>query len=734
MEQALKSRTVLSRIRRRVVPFVPQTTDVDCGAASLTMSLQSQGVAVHLNDVRAALSVGRDGVSASEICEASRCFGFRGRAVRIDLDTLHLVPMGTILHWELRHFVVFERCVRGGIVVVDPSVGRRRVSNEELNRSLSGVAILVQPGRAGYHTEASRPSAGAAMRAILFRSPEFKWALAASIALQAIVGLLSLLSGALVDSVVPTQNLSLFWILGIGFGWLAICFVVFSLLRGGLLAELRTRFDFTAGTNLLVHLSELPLQYFQQRSAGDLMVRVRSNEKLREALSGAALAGVLDGSLVLLYLLVLAWLQPSISIAVLALATIQWGLHAATSRRSKELLAEAQHRQGLADGHLMDMLNGIQTLKASGAEVQAVMRWSSLYADVLNAILRRERLTVLVEAGASATRTVGPYAVLLLGVIAAVQGQMSLGVLFAVLSLSQGILQSTASLVTHAAELDSARALVERLDDVFLESPEQTSTQRPAPRLDGGLALRRITYRPTPQAQPLVQDISVEIPAGSFVAVVGGSGSGKSTLSSIVAGLIRPNEGSVQYDGIDLQTMDVRSVRRQIGVVVQRAQLFGVSVRDNITMLEDAPLHRVEAAARMACIHEDIAAMRMGYMTPVVGGGTISGGQWQRIALARALLREPSILILDEATSALDAVTEAEIFSNLRQLGCTRIVIAHRLSTVADADVILVMQGGKIVERGSHERLLALNGHYASLVAAQARTPPASEAQYSSWA
>ncbi len=706
--------------RRINVPLVTQTTEVDCGAACLAMALRCLGVSYHLNEVREAVGVGRDGVTVSDICDGARQLGFKARAVRIEVNALRLLPTGTILHWEFQHFVVFERQTSdGGVIVVDPSVGARRISARELDRALTGVAVIVEKGqRFSPPTRTARPTM-ALFSAVLREAPETSKILVASIALQLLGGVFPLLSASVVDRVVPRREAALLPVLALGLAALTVFFALFTVLRGYLLSNLRTRVGLAGGARLVEHMVSLPLGYFQKRSPGDLLLRVRSNETLREAVSGAMLAGVLDGSLVLVYLCVLTWVMPSVALIVVLLGLLKLGLFFLFRRRNKELVAEAQYRQGVADGRLMDLVSGMETLKVSGAEGQALGRWTSLYVDVLNASIKRGNLTAVTDAASSTVRTAGPFVVLLVGARSVLSGGVSLGTLLSALALAQGIMVAVSALLDSVAQLDSMTAIVSRLDDVLLAEPEQPEPRPVAPSLSGNVVLRGVGYQPTPRSPHLVRNIDLTIPAGAFVALVGESGSGKSTLASLLCGLANPTEGDVIFDGVPMHAMDLSSLRRQIGVVVQRPQMFGDSIQDNITMLEDHSLSAVEDAARLACIHDDISAMAMRYQTPLIAGGAISGGQRQRISLARALLRKPRILLLDEATSSLDAATEHKIFENIRTMQCTRIVIAHRLSTIREVDLIIVTQAGRVVETGRHADLVARGGVYAELVRVQ---------------
>ena len=375
-------------------------------------------------------------------------------------------------------------------------------------------------------------------------------------------------------------------------------------------------------------------------------------------------------------------------------------------------------------------LAGYRDLKAAGAEDRAVGHWSGLFAREISVSLDWGRLNALVDSVMAALQLLSPLALLGAGALLVLQGQLSLGTMLGLTMLGAGFLEPLAALVTTGLQLQLLGSYMARINDVLDTPAEQAGqTVQLAGRLGGRIEAEGLSFRYNPAGPLVVDDVSVQIRPGQLVAIVGRSGSGKSTLARLLLGLYEPEAGHVRYDQADLRDLEVRSLRRQLGIVTQESYVFGTSVRDNIALTAPGIAQDdVARAARLACIDEDILAMAMGYATVLVeGGASLSGGQRQRLVLARALAHRPSVLLLDEATSALDTVTEAAVYRNLASLDSTAIVIAHRLSTITRADLIVVMDGGKVVEQGTHDELLALAGHYQELVCGQARPGAAPE-------
>lgn len=710
--------------RRRRIPYVQQTTGADCGAACLTMVLDYFGKQVRLDEVRDIAGVDRDGSDALSLLQAGRWFGLRGRGVQIEeVEDLEFLDKGSILHWQFRHFVVFEGvAAKGGAHIVDPARGRREVPRAELRRSFTGVALTFEPTE-DFEPEAGRPSGLMRyVRQIFAQSTLLSRTLVLSVLLQLFALALPLLTGILVDRVVPRGDYHLLTVLSVGLAAIVGFNFLAALIRAHLLLHLRTHLDAKITLEFLDHMVDLPYAFFQQRSAGDLMMRLNSNTTIREILTSSALSGILDGVLVGLYLILVFITHPPMGLLVLVLAMLRIGIFLLTRKRYRDLMSEALQTQADSRGYQVQMLTGIETLKTMGAEQRAVEHWSHLFVDELNVTLARGRLSAMVDSLLDALRIASPLIILVAGGLWVLDGALSLGTMLALSALANGFLNPLSTLIQTAIQLQLMGSYLERINDVFDTPREQDRADvTAAERLSGAIHLDQVSFRYSPVAPLVVQDVTLDVAPGSFVALVGSSGAGKSTLANLLLGLYRPTTGRIELDGVDLSTLELRSVRSQLGIVQQQPYLFGSSVRDNIALADPTlPLDRIIEAAKLAHIHDDILAMPMGYDTVMAdGGASLSGGQRQRLALSRALVHRPAILLLDEATSQLDAITERAIQTELARLRCTRIVIAHRLSTILAADLILVMEDGVILERGNHRELLDLGGRYAELVAAQ---------------
>jgi ABC-type bacteriocin/lantibiotic exporter with double-glycine peptidase domain len=469
----------------------------------------------------------------------------------------------------------------------------------------------------------------------------------------------------------------------------------------------------------------LPYAFFQQRTTGDLLMRMSSQAQIRELLTTGALSALLDGAMVSIYFLLLLGAAPSLAWVALGFAVLQLLVYAVSSRKNSRLVVESLAAQSQLEGYQVEMLSGIETLKSMGATDRSLSRGSDLYVNALNRSIATGLLDGTFQSLIAALRFCGPVCLMLVGAYKVLDGSLSLGAMLGLSALGGGFLEPLANLVATSMKLTQLHGYMERIEDV-LETPVEALRD---PRLDargtevdGAISVRDLSFKYPSEPDPTLQHVSFEIAPGECVAIVGASGSGKSTLARLIAGLYEPASGSVAFDGKNIRSWDLRALRERLGIVTQDTRLFSGTIRDNVALFDaDVSQSDVEEACRRAVLAETIEAMPMAYETMLAdGGSSLSGGQRQRLSLARALLRDPSVLILDEATSALDAVTEREVQNQLRKLRCTRVIVAHRLSTVIEADKIIVLDKGHVVGIGRHTELLVTCPAYRGLVRSQA--------------
>ncbi|HEX4419413.1 MAG TPA: peptidase domain-containing ABC transporter [Kofleriaceae bacterium] len=714
-------------VGKRSVPFVQQLEWTDCGAASLCMVMQYHGREAKLSEVRDAMGIGRDGVSAKAILDTAEKYGLAGRGIKVDTSQVHLLKTATILHWEFNHFVVFDKVVKDGVRIVDPATGPRDVPMEQFGKAFTGVAIEVTPTDRFSKTKREKGRLTRYVQELMSERGLFSRIIVVSLALRLIGLAMPLVTGMIIDRVVPRADYDLLYVCLATIAGMTAFTLISDVVRMHLLLHLRIALDTRMTLSFLDHMVSLPYSFFQRRSTGDLMMRVDSNSTVREIVTGKSMSAVIDGVFVLLYASIIFYVSPMLGFITVAMSGIEALVFLCARPTYQRLLAADLDKQSKAHSYMVQMLGGMETLKCAGAERMGIEKWSNLYTDQLNVTMRRARATAYVDGIRGAVASLGPLLILTIGATSVMSGQMTLGMMLAMNSLATSLFGPLSQLVSSALELQLVKGHMDRIDDVLQTPVEQDrDAAHQPPRLRGHVSVKNLSFKYGDQAPMVVQNVSLDITPGMSVALVGPSGSGKSTLLNILSGLYKPVSGEVSYDGRPLHDMDLRSVRQQIGIVPQHPFIFGGTLRENVALTAPgAQLDRITSACKVSSLHDDITEMPMGYDTVISdGGGSLSGGQRQRVAIARAVIRNPTLMLLDEATSALDNSTEKRVIDNLERLRCTRITVAHRLSTVRNADLIVVMDKGKIVEQGNHNQLLAHGGLYARLIQASQNPVP----------
>jgi len=707
--------------RRRQVPVVLQMTTTQCGSACLTMVLNYYGRATSIAEISERMDIGRDGTTVLAIAQTARHYGLQAHAYTAETHMLSAVALPVILHWNFAHFVVLESWSSQGAMIIDPANGRRPVSPAEFDRSFTGVLLTLTPDATFQPKRQTRNLSIWQQQLYRLVVTSGAWrtgakALLATLAVQALAVAFPLLTKVMVDQVLPQRQLDIIPLLLAGIVAVVLMQMIVGYLRQLMLIRLQADVDTGLMADFLEHLLALPYRFYQQRTSGDLLMRLSSNTVIRELLTTQTISAIMDGTLVITFLVILLLQAPIFGFVTLVIGLLQVLLLLASTSRMHDLAQRHLSTQADTQAYLVEALAGINMVKATGAEERVLQRWSTLHRQALNVTLDKQRLSALVDTILNSLQIAAPLLLLLVGAQQVLNGSLSLGAMLALNTLAMGFLTPLNALVASGQQLQSVGAHLSRMADVLETEREISGTI--APNLTGAIALENVSFQYDRHSEPVLRDISVQIEPGQKVAIVGRSGSGKSTLARLLLGLHQPTGGELRYDNVPLDTLDRHALRRQMGVVLQEVFLFSGSIRQNITFGQaELTFEELLEATRLACIDRDIAHMPMDFETMVAEGGAgLSGGQRQRLALARALGRKPAILLLDEATSHLDTTTEQQIEQNLRTLGCTQVVIAHRLSTIRQADLILVMEDGRIVERGTHTALVAQRGVYAALL------------------
>lgn len=699
----------------------------ECGAACLAMILAHHGRWAPLEELRVRCGVSRDGSKAVGVLRAAREYGLVANGFRREPESLLNLPFPLIVFWNFNHFIVVEGYRRGHYHVIDPGEGPRRITAQEFDEGFTGVCLAFEPGP-DFRRGGAPPSA---MRGLLARLGHTRlpllFVILATLALV-IPGLaIPAILKTFVDDVLIPRSGSLVAPLLLGLGAAALFQGALIWLQQVCLARMETKISLVTSAGFFWHVVALPMTFFDQRFAGDIANRVSSNDRVAGILSGQLATNTVNVLTMFVYAAVMFAYDAQLTLIAFALTAVNLGaLHLVSRARedgSRRLLKE----QSKVAGASVNGIHIIETLKSNGSEDDFFGRWSGMHANALAAQMELGRLTNLLNVVPPLLSALTIIAILGLGGLRILDGGLTIGGLVAFQALFASFIAPINGLVQFGAELQLVKGDIARLDDVLHYPPEERARfdrdddgaePAPPPVARGFVTLENVSFGYNAQEPPFVRDIDLSIRPGQRVALVGGSGSGKSTLGRLICGLQEPWSGEVRVDGRIVREIPPGELAETIAYVDQNIVLFEGSARDNITLWNPAIDERnITQALRDAAIHDTIMTRPGKYDAPVEEDGrNFSGGQRQRLEIARALVNEPAVLVLDEATAALDPVTEELIDDHLRRRGCTCIIIAHRLSTIRDADEIVVLDGGAIVQRGTHDELIGQDGAYRTLV------------------
>ena len=712
------------KINRVKTPTILQMEAAECGAASLSIILAYYGLWVPLEKIRQECGVNRDGASASSILRAARGRGCEANGYKYAAQMLKKATFPMLIHWEFNHFIVLEGIDGDKVYLNDPAVGHRVIDFDDFITSYTGIALKIVPG-SSFQKQGKKYNIA---EVIYEKLKKDKWS---TIFVTIVCGCLILpglvtpiLGQVFLDDILTGKHKD--WMFSFVVAMIGI-FCMQSILvwlRQWCLTKWQTKLTLSDSSNFFWHLLHLPIEFFQQRFGAEVASRVNFNESVAAVLTGSAATAVLDFFVALFYLILLFQYNVSLTIIGISFSLVGIVIFLLTRDKLLEMTMKVQQDAGKAAGVAMNGLMMIETLKANGNEEEFFTKWAGYKTKVMAGNQKIALYNTTIQMLPLLLGGINTALIMTVGGFAIMDGLMTAGIFMAFQKLMSNFQTPFNSLLNLADALQVTEMQMKRLDDVLryerdkLNYPEQEPEGIGRARLYGDVSIKNMRFGFSPLQAPLFDNFNLDVKAGNWVALVGGSGSGKSTVAKIVTGIHQEWSGEILFDGLRRRDIPRSVICNSLAAVDQDIFLFSGTIEENITLFDKSIRHSdVVQAAKDACIHDDILQLEGGYDALVSEGGfNFSGGQRQRLEIARALAINPSILVLDEATSALDPATEYQIMENIRRRGCTCIIVAHRLSTIRDCDEIIVIDHGMIVERGTHKEMINAGGVYSSLL------------------
>jgi ATP-binding cassette subfamily B protein RaxB len=696
----------LSFWRSKRLPILLQTEAAECGLACLCMIAGYWGHEIDVARMRHRFSVSLKGSTLKSIIAMAQGLAFKTRPVKLDMKQLSGLKLPCILHWNLSHFVVLKSLSNGHAVIHDPGVGQRRISLAEFSKHFTGIALELSPTP---QFEKKRDVQVFSLFSLMGRVVGLRRGagqiLLLGLALQVCALIAPFYMQWVVDEALLASDANLLTVLACGFLLLVVLQTAIGAVRSWITTVLATDLNFQWLSNTFSHLIKLPLPYFEKRHAGDIVSRFGSIQTMQRSLTSQFVEGIIDGVLVIATFAMMLLYNPMLAgiacVTVVLYVLVRGAVFRALRNASAEQIIHAAKQQT----HFLETVRGIQSVRLFGRNEERQAGWMNALAEQFNADLRIAKLFLSYQTANTFLFSVERIVVIWLAALAVMSNHFSVGMMFAFISYKEQFSMRMAGLVDKAFEFRMLRLHGERVADIVLTEAEEShhEAELDLRKIASSLEIRNLSFRYSDSDPYVLKDLNLSIPAGQCIAITGPSGCGKTTLLKILLGLLVPTEGKILVGGIELSQLGLSNYRQLLGTVMQDDSLFSGSIADNICFFSSSPdQEKIELCAELAAVHSEICGMQMGYNTLVGDIGTgLSGGQKQRILLARAMYHDPRFLVLDEATSHLDVGNEELVNDAIRKIDLTRIIVAHRLETIAMAQRVVVLKDGEIVENAT---------------------------------